>query len=131
MPCAGGLDFLFLTLATPLYTSQGHCSPQVSFLLAQSQTSGPVFTSNKAKFFVLLPFRVFVSFDIGSDGSVVKNLPANAKDARNAGLIPGSGRSLGGGHDDPLQYSCLENPWKWTEEPGKLQPMGLQELDMT
>ena len=40
-------------------------------------------------------------------GSVVKNLPANARDM---GLIPGLGRSLGGGHGNPLQYSCLENP---------------------
>ena len=42
--------------------------------------------------------------------SVVKNLPANAGDVREAGLIPGSGRSLGGGHGNPFQYSCLENP---------------------
>ena len=41
---------------------------------------------------------------------VVKNLPANAGDIRDAGLIPGSGRSPGGGHGSPLQYSCLENP---------------------
>ena len=41
---------------------------------------------------------------------VVKNLPVNAGDLRDAGLIPGSGRSPGGGHDNPLQYSCLENP---------------------
>ena len=41
---------------------------------------------------------------------VVKNLPANAGDVRDAGLIPGSGRFPGGGHDNPLQYSCLENP---------------------
>ena len=39
-------------------------------------------------------------------GSAVKNLPANAGDA---GLIPGLGRSPGGG-DNPLQYSCLGNP---------------------
>ena len=43
-------------------------------------------------------------------GSVVKNLPANAGDAADAGLIPGLGRSPGGGNDNPLQYSCLENP---------------------
>ena len=36
-----------------------------------------------------------------------KNLPANARDA---GSIPGLGRSLGGGNGNPLQYSCLENP---------------------
>ena len=40
---------------------------------------------------------------------MVKNLPADAGDARGAGLIPGSGRSPGGGHGNPLQYSCLEN----------------------
>ena len=41
---------------------------------------------------------------------VVKNLPANAGDIRDAGLIPGLERSPGGGHGNPLQYSCLENP---------------------
>ena len=44
------------------------------------------------------------------DVSVVKNLPANAGDARDAGLIPGWGRYPGGGSGNPLQYSCLENP---------------------
>ena len=43
-------------------------------------------------------------------GSVVKNLPANAEDTRDGDLIPGSGRSPGGGHGNPLQYSTLENP---------------------
>ena len=41
---------------------------------------------------------------------VVKNLPANAGDIRDAGSIPGLGRSLGEGHGNPFQYSCLENP---------------------
>ena len=41
---------------------------------------------------------------------VVKNLPANAGDTRDAGSIPGSGRSPGGGYGNPLQCSCLENP---------------------
>ena len=41
---------------------------------------------------------------------VVKNLPANAEDIRDTGSIPGLGRSPGGGHGNPLQYSCLENP---------------------
>ena len=40
----------------------------------------------------------------------VKNPPANAGDVRDRGLIPGLGRSPGGGHGNPLQYSCLENP---------------------
>ena len=43
-------------------------------------------------------------------GRVAKNLPANAGDARDAGLIPGTGRSPGIGNGNPLQYSCLENP---------------------
>ena len=41
---------------------------------------------------------------------MVKNAPAIAGDIRDAGSIPGSGRSLEGGHGNPLQYSCLENP---------------------
>ena len=41
---------------------------------------------------------------------VVKNLPANARDSRDVGLIPGSGRSPRGGHGNLLQYSCVENP---------------------
>ena len=42
-------------------------------------------------------------------GAVVKNLLASAGDARDVGSIPGSGRSPGGGNDNPLQYSCPEN----------------------
>ena len=50
---------------------------------------------------------------------VVRKLPANAWDIRDTGLIPGWGRSPGGGHGSPLQSSCLENPmdrgaWKAT-----------------
>ena len=41
---------------------------------------------------------------------VAKNLPAKARGKRDAGLIPGSGRSPVGGNGNPLQYSCLENP---------------------
>ena len=40
----------------------------------------------------------------------LKNLPANARDARDAGSIPGLERSPGVGNSNPLQYSCLENP---------------------
>ena len=39
---------------------------------------------------------------------MVKNRHANAGGAGDGGLIPGSGRSPGGGHGNPLQYSCLE-----------------------
>ena len=41
---------------------------------------------------------------------MVKNLPVNAGEIRDASLIPGSGRFPGGGNGNPLQYSCLENP---------------------
>ena len=41
---------------------------------------------------------------------VLKKPPTNAGDIRVMGLLTGSRRSPGGGHDNPLQYSCLENP---------------------
>ena len=43
-------------------------------------------------------------------GSVIKNLPANARDVRDSGSIPGSGKSSGEGNGNLLQYSCLEDP---------------------
>ena len=54
---------------------------------------------------------------------VVKNPSANTGDIRDTSSIPASGRSRGGAQSNPLQYSCLENPW--TEEPGRLQFIGL------
>ena len=53
---------------------------------------------------------------------MVKNPPANAGDVRDAGLVPGPGRSPGGGYGNPLQYSRLENfkdrgAW-WATVPG-------------
>ena len=41
---------------------------------------------------------------------MVKNPPADTGDVRDVSSIPGSGRSPGGEHSNPLQYSCLENP---------------------
>ena len=55
---------------------------------------------------------------------MVKNLASNAGDIRDVGSIPGSGRSPGGEHGNPHQYSCLENPL--TEEPGGLWSIGSQ-----
>ena len=52
-------------------------------------------------YIVLLGFR---------GGASVKNPPANSGGIRDVGLIPGLGRSPGGGHGNPLQYSCLKNP---------------------
>ena len=54
----------------------------------------------------------------------VKNPSANAGDVRDVGSIPGSRRSPGGGHGNPLQYPCLENPTD--RGAGGLQPVGSQ-----
>ena len=58
----------------------------------------------------MLSANIFISVGCMGfpDGS--KNPPANAGDLRDEGSIPGLGRSPGGGQDNPLQYSCLENP---------------------
>ena len=57
-------------------------------------------------------------------GTVIKNVPANAGDARDEGLIPGLGRSPG---EEIATHSSIL-AWKipWIEEPGRLQSMGLQ-----
>ena len=61
---------------------------------------------------------------------MVKNRPANAGDVRDAGLIPGSGRSPGEGNGNPLQSSCLENPHGQRSLVG-YSPRGHNESDMT
>ena len=65
---------------------------------------------------------------------MLKNLPANAGDTGDMDSIPGLGRPSMGGNGNPLQYSCLGNPW--TEEPGGVgcggySPWGCKESDMT
>jgi len=57
---------------------------------------------------------------------VIKNLPANAGDVKNAGSVPRLGRSPGGGHGDLLQYSCLENPMD-----RRIRNMGRSTADLT
>ena len=59
-------------------------------------------------------------------GSSGNNLPANVGDIKDAGSIPGSGRSPGEGHGNPFQYFAWRIPW--TEEPNGLQPLGLQRV---
>ena len=61
---------------------------------------------------------------------MVKSLPVNTGDIRDAGSISGLGRSPGGGHDNPLQYSCLENPHGQKRLVGD-SPWGHTELDTT
>ena len=68
------------------------------------------------------------------DSAVVKNSPARAGDAGDAGSVPGSGRSPGGGHDNPLQYSCPENSMDrgiWRSIVRKSQWAGVTESDTT
>ena len=60
---------------------------------------------------------------------MVKNPPDKAGDARDAGSVPGLGRSPGGGNGNPLQYSCLEN--SMGRKPGGLQSWGHKEPDTT
>ena len=59
-------------------------------------------------------------------GTVVKNPPANAGDAGDTGSIPGLGRSPEGGHGNPLQYSCLENPM--ARGTWQVESMGIQRV---
>ena len=61
---------------------------------------------------------------------MVKNLPANAGDIRDVGSISGLGISPGGGHGNPLQYSCLENLHGQRNLTG-YSPWGSKELDTT
>ena len=61
---------------------------------------------------------------------MVKNLPANAEDVRNAGSVLGLGRSPGKGNGNPLQYSCLEDPMDRGAWRATVQRVA-QELDMT
>ena len=79
-------------------------------------TSGQCWTAREVSVRVFCPllFRLFV-FLLSSLGAsqvvlVAKNPPANAKEVRDTRSVPGSGRSPGGGHGSPLQYSYLENP---------------------
>ena len=60
---------------------------------------------------------------------MVKNLPANAGEIGEAGSVPGSGRSPGGGHGHLLQHSCLEN--RMDREAGGQQSIGSKESGMT
>ena len=70
---------------------------------------------------IFRPFMVILGFPVAL---VVKNLSANTGDLRDTGSIPGSGISPAGGHGNPLQYSCPENP----TGRGELQSRGSQRV---
>ena len=69
-------------------------------------------------------------FEASQVALVVKNPPANAGDVRDLGSIPGLGRPPGGGHGNPLQYSCLENPHGQRSLAG-YSPWGHRQSDAT
>ena len=76
--------------------------------------------------------RIYIIYDQGSQVTlVVKNPPANTGDLRDTDLIPGLGRSLGGGHDHPLKYSHLENPMDRERGLVGYSSKGLKESDTT
>ena len=62
-------------------------------------------------------------------GTVVKNLPANAEDAKVTASIPGLGRSSGVGNGNPIQYSCLENAMDRGDWWDTVSPCGRKESD--
>ena len=89
-------------------------------------TTGPSGNSPET---LLIPFlKMRLQAGTSQVALAVKNPPANAGDIRDMGSVPGSGRSPRGGHGNPLQYSCLENPmdrgaWR------ALTPWGVKESD--
>ena len=79
-----------------------------SFMPSTYNSDFYLFPSNLHTFYFIFCLTVVARISVGFPGSsVVKNLPANAGDA---GSIPGSGRSPGGGNGNPVQYSWLGNP---------------------
>ena len=60
--------------------------------------------------FILKNFLFTGCYGASQVALVIKNSPTKAGDVTNTGLIPGSRRCPGGGHGNPLKYSCLENP---------------------
>ena len=97
----------------PLLQAQGrHISPEafITCFRGEGQEEGQRDLPASAVFLKLLQLKIFNMSRASQLVLVVKNSPANAGDLRHPGLIPGlGGRSPGGGHGSPFQYSCLEN----------------------
>ena len=79
-------------------------------------------------FLYLLEFASYYPLEEGFPGG--SDSKESACNVRDLGLIPGLGRSPGGGHGYPLQYSCLENPHGWRSLAG-YSPWGRKEADVT
>ena len=78
--------------------------------------------------FFLLKQEIYILYH--DSDLAVKNPPSHAEDLKDTGLIPESGRSPGGGHGNPLKYSCLENPRDRRSFAGYSSEL-CKELDMT
>ena len=63
-----------------------------------------------SNFFAGLLHQCLLPGEFSLGGTVLKNMPVNTRDVGDVGLVPGWGRSPGGGNGNPLQYICLENP---------------------
>ena len=79
-------------------------------------------------FLYLLEFASYYPLEEGFPGG--SDSKESACNVRDLGMIPGLGRSAGGGHGYPLQYSCLENPHGWRSQAG-YSPWGRKEADVT
>ena len=113
-----GLSLSFKNLKAILKSALTHTTDLHGLEMGKKEESKP---------FICFLIWLFLWFEMGfPSGSVVKNPPADVGDARHLGLIPGPGRSPGGGNGNPLQYSCQDK----TEEPGDYSPWVCKESDM-
>ena len=100
----------------------------------QSRSTMNIFIKSKRKGIIKITWAVViftcpsVPYGASQVALVVKYPPSNAGDTRDAGLISGLERSPGGGHGNPLQYSCLQNPM---DSRAWRAPWGQKESDMT
>ena len=95
-------------------------------LLFKISNKGDKINIQYGTFLYTMYFYMYISIHISGASQVaqwVKNPPVNAGDTGDLHSIPGLGRSPGGQHGKPLQYSCLKNPVD--REPGGLQSTGL------
>ena len=95
-----------------------------SYILEWTRWQSIILTSKNGNSYSLTFKNSYRSIRACQVALLVKNQPASAGDVRDKCSIPRSGRSPGGGHDNPLQYFAWRIPW--TEEPGGLQSIGLQ-----
>ena len=132
------LDILLSLFGTSLFSMSSSNCCSLTFIQISQEAGQVVWYSllfqNIPQFLVIHTVKGFVIFlclDVCTfpGGSMVKNLPMNAGDTRDVGLIPGEGISPGVGSGN--HSSILAWKFSWTEEPGRLQFMGCTELGMT